>query len=324
MRITGLALSLLVGIGAGCTSLPLAPLVSLSDLPNCFDANYDKERGLFTIRNDVGKAVSQQCLLIVGPRADAAPASGLAAGSYRVYLADGGGGGAGGTMQPFRGDGGGGGGGGGAGSKEVQATVDLIEGVYKLTIGTGGPGGSACVMALTSGERSVSFGGGPGWLGSPSNMVRVATGELVIGTPGADSYARLTRGQHDRSAGKRDAHGGSGPGQASGGHGSVAATASAVRVEATPGASKPASGGAEAGGATGSISLADKRSGVGGGGGATSIGHGGSGGGESPGQKEQAPVRGSLGSGGGGGEGSTSECDPGARGGHGYIALRRN
>ena len=325
MKIATIALLLLAGSAAGCAGLAPAPLVSVSDLPDCFESNYDKERGLFTIMNDVGKAVNQQCLLTVGPRAAAAPASALAAGRYRVYLADGGGGGAGGTMQPFhRGDGGGGGGGGGAGSKEIQATVDLSEGVYKLTLGAGGPGGTACVVASTSADRSISSGGGPGWLGSPSNMVRVATGELVIGTPGADSYARLTRGQHDRSAGKKDAHGGSGPGQASGGQGSVAATASTARVEAAPGAGKPASAGAELGGAPGSVSVADKRPGVGGGGGATSIGQGGGGGGESPGQNEQPPVRGSLGSGGGGGEGSTSECDPGARGGHGYIALRRN
>jgi hypothetical protein len=50
--------------------------------------------------------------------------------------------------------------------------------------------------------------------------------------------------------------------------------------------------------------------------------HGGGGGGESPGQKDTAPERGTLGSGGGGGEGSATEADPGARGGHGYIALR--
>ena len=40
------------------------------------------------------------------------------------------------------------------------------------------------------------------------------------------------------------------------------------------------------------------------------------------GDRDVPPVRGTLGSGGGGGEGTRSECDPGARGGDGYIALR--
>ena len=312
MKVTRLVVSLLISIGTGCASVPRAPIVSLSDLPNCFDTNYDKERDLFTIRNAVGNVINQHCLLTVRPRGEVASASRLRAGNYRVYLANGGGGGAGGTLQAFRG---GGGGGGGAGAAETQATVNLTEGVYKLTIGAGGPGGSACLPGL-------GFGGGPGWAGSPSNMVRVATGEVVMGTPGADTYARPTRAQSERMAGKMDAHGGTGPGQASGGRGGSNETKDRVKVEAKPGASKLASGLSGVGGAPGTVSVNDKRSGVGGGGGATSMGHGGGGGGESPGQKDIAPERGSLGSGGGGGEGSTSECDPGAPGGHGYIALR--
>ncbi len=314
MKITRLALSLLVGIGSGCTTVPTAPPVSMSDLSNCFGANYDKERRLFTLTNTDGNPVNQRCLLTVQPRGDAASASRLTAGSYTVYLANGGGGGAGGTLQAFAG--GGGGGGGGAGAMETRTTVDLTEGVYKLTIGAGGPGGNACV-------GSLAMPGGPGWAGSASSVVRVATGEVLAGTPGADTYARPTRAQNERSAGKMDGHGGSGPGQASGGHGASAETTHSVKLEGEAGASNLASGRSGMGGAPGLVSVGDKRSGSGGGGGATSIGHGGGGGGESPGQKENAPERGSLGSGGGGGEGSSSECDPGARGGHGYIALRR-
>ena len=318
MKFTKLALALLVGFGSGCANVTPAPPVSLSDLPNCFDTNYDKERGLFTIKSDAGNPVNQQCLLTVGPRGDVVSASLLAAGSYRIYLGNGGGGGAGGTLQSFL-RGGGGGGGGGAGAVETQATVNLTEGIYKLTIGAGGPGGTAGEL------QRDGFGGGVGWTGSPSNMIRVATGEVVIGTPGADSYARPKRRQMDRAAGKtNDAHGGSGPGQASGGSGAHAETKGGVKVEvdATPGASKLALGRTEPGGAPGSVSVSDTHSGAGGGGGATSIGTGGGGGGESPGQKENPPQRGSLGSGGGGGEGSISGTDPGARGGHGYIALR--
>ncbi len=319
MKITKLTLSLLVGIGTGCTSVPPAPLVSMSDLPNCFDTNYDKERGLFTIRNDVGNPVNQQCLLTVSPRGDVASASRPTAGRYTVYLANGGGGGAGGSLQAFHGGEGGGGGGGGAGAIDTQSTVNLTQGVYKLTLGAGGPGGSVCVP-------SARLGGGPGWVGSPSNMVRVATGEVVIGTPGADVYARPKRGQNERMAGKMDAHGGSGPAQASGGHGGRPETKYSVEDEAASGASKLASGRSGGGGAPGLDSAhdVDKRSGAGGGGGATSMGQGGGGGGETPGRRIQdiPPERGSLGSGGGGGEGSSSQCEPGARGGHGYIALR--
>jgi len=322
MKLTKLALSILVGVGAGCTAV--APVVSLSELPNCFDANYDRERSLFTILGAAGNAVNQQCLLSVGASGAPASASRLAAGSYRVYLADGGGGGAGGTMQAFHGGGGGGGGGGGAGAKEVQATVVLTEGTYKLTIGAGGQGGNACAMSIANPGGPDGFGGGPGWFGGPSSMVHVASGALLIGTPGADAYVRPTRGQNEKTAGKMDAHGGSGPGQASGGHGERPETKDAFEDKAQSGAGARTSSRPQMGGTTGSDSIGDKRSGVGGGGGATSIGQGGGGGGESPGRAEIPPVRGTLGSGGGGGEGSTSECDAGAAGGHGYIALRRN
>lgn len=320
MKITLLALSLFVGIGNGCTTIGPGSPVSISDLPNCFNANYDKAKNLFTMTNIVGNEVNQQCLLTVGPRGDVSSVARVSAGDYRIYFANGGGGGAGGSLQGYIGYAGypgGGGGGGGAGADERQETVSLTEGVYKLTIGAGGPGGNACQ------RFQGGFGGGPGWSGSPSNIVRVATGEVVIGIPGADVYARPSRARNDRMAGKMDGHGGFGPGQASGGRGAVAATSGSAKTAAEPGASKLASGAVGVGGAPGAVSANDFRSGAGGGGGATSAGHGGQGGGESAGQSEIPPERGLLGSGGGGGEGSISECDAGARGGHGYIALRR-
>ncbi|WP_310452094.1 hypothetical protein [Sulfuritalea sp.] len=316
MTITKLALSLMLGagLGAGCTTVPPSPQLATSDLPNCFDTNYDRERGIFTMKNEVANAVNQQCLLIVHASDEAASASQLVAGRYTAYLANGGGGGAGGTLQSFAGSGGGGG--GGAGAMETQAPLVLSPGAYKLTLGAGGPGGTACMPR-------AGFSGGPGWVGSPSNMIRVATGEVVAGVPGADSYVRLKRRQNEKMAGKMDGHGGSGVGQTEGGHAAVAATATTARVPAEPGGAKLASGYTGAAGAAGSVSAGDKLSGAGGGGGATAVGSGGGGGGESPGQTEHPPQRGTLGGGGGGGEGTSSECDPGARGGHGYIALRR-
>jgi hypothetical protein len=313
MKITKFALSLLAGIAAGCATAPSAPPVSTSNLPNCFESNYEAERGLFTIKNAVGDMANQQCLLTVGPRNDAAAAPRLRPGTYSVSLANGGGGGAGGTVQAM--SGGGGGGGGGAGAVEARTTVDLTEGVYKLTIGAGGPGGNACI------KGPFAFSGGPGWAGSPSNIVRVATGEVIAGTPAADRYARPTRAQNEGLSGRGDGHGGSGPGQASGGH-AGATTDMTGKVEASAGESKLASGRSGVGGAPGVIPRDDQRSGSGGGGGATSIGQGGAGGGETAGNKDISPQRGSLGSGGGGGEGNASGCEAGAQGGHGFIALR--
>jgi hypothetical protein len=328
--------------------------VATADLPDCFNSNYDAQQNLFTMKNSAQDLVNQQCMLTIGPR------SRFGAGSYEVSLANGGGGGAGGTPQ--RGSGtGGGAGGGGAGAKEVVTRIDLAEGSYKLTIGAGGPGGNACVFA------PYYMSGGPGWAGSPSSMVRIATGDVVAGTSGADSYARPSRAQHDRSSGLMDGHGGSGPGQTSGGHGGTSDSVTGVVILAESGqGSRPGAGGSSganeqrwlAGGGggptrsgdsgsvaalsnagfdapTGRIGRTDAASAAGGkpgedstsaggGGGGTSRGDGGGGGGggENPGQPNHPPERGSLGSGGGGGEGSRFECDAGARGGHGYIALR--
>ena len=322
MTVTKLSILLLAGLGAGCTALAPAPQVSAADLPNCFDTNYNKDRGLFTITGDAGKAVNQQCLLTVGARGGGSSASQLTAGRYRVYLANGGGGGAGGTMQVVPGGatgatGGGGGGGGGAGAMETQATVDLAEGVYKLTLGAGGPGGTACLPR-------AGFGGGVGWVGSPSNMILVSTGGVIAGPPGADTYVRPSRAQNERLAGKLDGHGGSGVGQTTGGHGALAKTSTKEKEAAQSGSSGVRSGGSSHAGTAGHVAANDTHSGAGGGGGGTAVGAGGGGGGESPGQIENRPERGSLGGGGGGGEGSLTECDPGARGGHGYIGLRAN
>jgi hypothetical protein len=355
MKLTTVALSLLAIIGAGCATDPSAPMISASGLPDCFAANYDAQRDLFTMKNTPREAVNEQCLLTIGS------GSRLGAGSYAVSVANGGGGGAGagGTVQLNRG--GGGGGGAGAGAKENQTTVKLTEGVYKLTIGGGGPGGHACVP-------SYNMGGGPGWAGSPSSIVRVANGEVVAGTPGADLYARPSRAQHDQSSRSMNGNGGSGPGQSSGGRGGTSNSSAATVLLAESGQNSRATGAGTGGtpGATADRWLAlggggpttsgdgndvlalsgagfdaptasiergtaptggipggnEDRSSAGGGGGATSIGAGGGGGGESPGHANRAPQRGSLGSGGGGGEGSRFECDAGARGGHGFIALR--
>lgn len=314
MKITKPVLCLVAVFGTGCAMLPTPAPLATSDMPNCFESNYDAQRRLFTLNSAAGDAAKQQCLLTVVPRGTNALSSRLMAGRYAVYVADGGGGGAGGTKQVMAG--GGGGGGGGAGSRETRIAVDLEPGLYALTIGAGGPGGNACS------ERPFVFGGGPGSVGSPTNMVRVATGAVVAGTSGAESYVRPTRAQNEKSAGKVDGHGGSGPGQTSGGRGASVATPSSPAMPASAGQSRTGVQGGGDGGDAGVRPANKARPGGGGGGGATSQGDGGDGGGELSRRQEDPPERGTLGSGGGGGLGNERVCEPGARGGHGYIALR--
>ena len=347
MKISKLTFAVLAGIACGCTALASAqPAAKTASLPNCFDTNYDAEQRLFTIKNAVSNQANQQCLLTIGPATGDARAARLAAGGYTVYLANGGGGGGGGTLQtPNRaagtGGGGGGGGGGGAGSAETTASLKLSEGVYKLTIGAGGPGGSACRPARQA--RGSGSGAGPGWLGSPSNIVRVATSEVLMGTFGADAYTRPTRAANERMGQKADklgglmpGHGGSGPGQISGGDGGHGVNVFEVKAESAeaggnaagrgsnPGVNRPGAGGQAGATPAAAPRLDVGATGGGGGGGATSAGAGGKGGGETLARNEIAPVRGSLGSGGGGGVGSPTTCAAGAPGGHGYIAFRRS
>ncbi len=322
MKVTTYPILLLALVGAGCATAPPPAVIATTELPNCFDSNYSASDQLFTIKSASTKTVNQQCLLTVVPR-DRVSRGQLAAGSYLVSASDGGGGGAGGTMHDdsrFPGENhGGGGGGGGAGAMETQAKINLIEGTYRLTIGAGGLGGSAC-----SGAPHY-FAGGPGWLGSPTNIVRVTTGEVLLGAAGAELYARPTRGQNEKLAGKkRDGHGGGGPGNTSGGHGTTFTPSGKIDHVATAGAEAPTFTQVKQGGEPGNVLPNDRQSGPGpgGGGGASSRAGGGAGGGDLPGHKPLPPQPGTLGSGGGGGSGDLYGCDGGANGGHGYVAFK--
>lgn len=313
MKIIGPVLCFVAIFGTGCAMLPAAALPAISDLPNCLESNYDSLHDLFTLNTAAGEAVNQQCLLTVVERGTDGPVTAYAAGRYAVYLSNGGGGGAGGTMQTMAG--GGGGGGGGAGARETRVELELVPGVYVLTIGAGGAGGHACSV------RPFVFGGGPGALGSPTNMVQAATGTVVAGRAGAEAHVRLTRAQNEKLAGEHDAHGGSGPGQSGGGHGSRVATSNIPAVAAAAGQGTPGAQGAGSGGAAGALPANKTRPGGGGGGGATRRADGGDGGGSLSNRHDVPPQHGTLGSG-GGGEGNAYICDPGGRGGHGYVALR--
>lgn len=263
-------------------------------------------------------AANQQCLLTVYPRGQGANETRITAGRYLINLSDGGDGGAGGTLQDV--NGGGGGGGGGAGAKELQRVVEFTEGAYKLTIGAGGPGGNPCIPT-----PNIVFSGGPGWLGSPSSLVRIATGEVLIGTPGADTYARPKKSGNEKKAGNPDGHGGSGPGKASGGSGGHFDLAGIHAVPAKPGDGKAGNPGGDPGVASPpSRTRPGDSSASGGGGGASTKGEGGDGGGEVQRHWVERPERGALGSGGGGGEGTQFVCGAGAPGGDGFMALRQS
>jgi len=320
MKMTSLLLTPLLALGAGCstTTQTQAPTtVAGADLPNCFAANYSEQYKLFTIVRPAANVVSQQCLLTVLPRGSSSSGQRLPAANYLVSVSNGGGGGAGGTLQSgskFPGqDNSGGGGGGGAGAMETRASVNLTEGNYRLTIGAGGPGGAAC-----SGPPS-DFPGGPGWVGSPTNIVRISTGEVILGARGAETYTRLSRSQHERTSGKPDGSGGYGPGQTSGGDGATYNSAGNLAHAATAGTDK----GRVDGGDVGKVLPKDQLAGPGGGGGASRLAVGGTGGGDLPKHLDLPPVRGTLGSGGGGGAGDAYGCAAGANGGHGFVAFVR-
>jgi hypothetical protein len=314
MKLSHLALLCAACVCAGCATepLPTAPRVPpLSALPDCLAANYDSQRHLFTMKNAAPGEVNQQCLLTVWPRGTAS-ASRITAGRYLVNLSDGGDGGAGGTLLDV--NGGGGGGGGGAGARELQRIVDLSEGVYKLTLGAGGLGGNPCIPV-----PFFTFSGGPGYMGSPSSLSRVDTGEVLVGTPQADLYAWPSKAENEKRAGNPDGHGGSGPGKAKGGDGGRLDVSGLRPVGGDPGNSKAGT----PGGTPGIVVADNRRIGAGGGGGASTQGEGGDGGGEVQRHWILPPERGALGSGGGGGEGTMFVCGAGASGGNGFMALQQ-
>ncbi|MBC7623580.1 MAG: hypothetical protein H7232_09365 [Aeromicrobium sp.] len=313
MKISALSFAVLATLAAGCATTEPPPLLDYTALPNCYAANYSQQQALFTIQNPRPNVVNQRCALTVS-RANAGDR--LLPGRYSITLAGGGGGGAGGsfqTIQMIPGTlGSGGGGGGGAGAAEMRSTVELREGIYVLTIGAGGPGGNPCMP-------TVDIGGGPGWLGSPSNIVRADSGAFVMGTPGAEKYVRPSRSRNEKNAGVMDGHGGTTVGGASGGDATIAPTPTKAGVAAEAGDSK----GTKRGGESGPVPRDDRLLGAGGGGGATTAAAGGGGGGETVGNKSVDPQRGKLGSGGGGGAGTGNTCEGGAPGGHGFVAFSR-
>lgn len=292
-----------------CLAISSAPAFAQNSVAPCGPANFDQSRNVFTAVNPAPDSVNQQCLLTVYPRGTVSdqtrqyPALYPTEGSYIIELSGGGGGGGGGAAKDQ------GGGGGGAGAAPSRSTVYLNPGVYKLTIGTGGDGGSA------NGGRTEA--------GNPTSLTHAATGALIAGFPGADVWNQRSRAATDGSGGVAS------PGGSSGGSGGDKVTVSGVKTENSAqagGASQTAGysgtagqAGDESGRSVGTQNGPMVQSNAGGGGGA-SVGSGGSGQSANTNANTVAGV-GGLGAGGGGGRGGLTTADSGSRGGHGFIRL---
>lgn len=270
--------------------------VAQNALPQCGSANFDQAQNVFTIVNPATGAVNQQCLITVLPRGAVPdpqfPAPYFVEGRYTIELSGGGGGGSGGASRDK------GGGGGGAGAAPAQVVKYLAPGVYKLTIGTGGYGGSA--------------DGGRTGHGNPTSLTNFNTGQLIFGFQGADVWTPGSQAAGDGRGGQAVAGGSRG---GSGG-------------DSGPGAEEPAQSGGElqTGGYSGRPGQAGSDNGrsgqanAGGGGGA-GVGDGGAG------QSENSDVAagiGTLGAGGGGGRGGRNTAAAGGQGGHGFIRLAQS
>ena len=269
-----------------CMAVASAPAFAQANSPMCGTTNLDQAQNIYTIRNQAAGAVNEQCFIIVyqnGAKPSEAsqyPGSYFVEGKYTIDLVGGGGGGGGGGTHMQ------GGGGGGAGAAPVRTVQYLAPGVYKMTIGTGGEGGSAL--------------GGPTGAGNPTSLTNVYTGALVAGFAGADTWTQQSQASGTGLGGK------AAPGGSSGGSGADASSTSSGKTEqaAQAGGSLPMSGYAgvpgQAGSESGRSEQADRNAGVpvqadAGGGGGASIGSGATGGSERIGSGAQAGSRGGPG-----------------------------
>jgi hypothetical protein len=150
----------------------------------CGTTNFDGGRGVFTIVNPTPGMANQQCFITVVPKdswtggAPVLASSQLVEGNYEISLSGGGGGGGGGgpgaDSDRDRAAGVGGGGEGGGNAPPVTMVRYLTPGVYRLTIGAGGPGGAP--------------GGGHGGDGAPTSLSNAHSGDTLAGFAGAEAW----------------------------------------------------------------------------------------------------------------------------------------
>ncbi len=157
------------------TACMAAPAYAQTSALMCDTTNLDRTRNVFTIAGAVpANAANQQCFIHVVAKDQPVGAGQLAEGDYQITISGGAGGGGGGTEH------------GTAGYKAPDAIpsslrAHLDPGMYRLTIGTGGMGGSGC-RNVTRGED-----------GAPSSLSNANTGALIAGFPRAEYYARAYR-----------------------------------------------------------------------------------------------------------------------------------
>lgn len=262
-------------------------------LPQCGSANFDQAQNVFTVVNPARGAVNQQCLITVLPRGSVSdqqyPAPYFIEGRYTIDLSGGGGGGSGGASRDS------GGGGGGAGAAPAQLVTYLAPGVYKMTIGTGGYGGSA--------------DGGQTGHGNPTSLTNFNTGQLIFGFQGADVWVPGSRAASDGHGGRAAAGGSRGGSGGDSGSGAEETAQSGGILQTSGYSGRPG----QAGGDNGRGGQANA-----GGGGGAGVGDGGAGQSEN---SDMAAGTGNLGAGGGGGRGGSNTAGAGAQGGHGFIRL---
>ena len=287
---------------AAASAVTAVPAFAQGATPLCGSTNFDESRNAFTIKEPAADAVNQQCFITVYYRgnvpieAQQSPGSYLVEGTYDIELSGGGGGGGGGAATE------GAGGGGGAGAAPLRTVRYLSPGVYKLTIGTGGQGGSA----------------NGGWTadGNPTSMTNAYTGALIAGFQGADVWL-----QQGRTAGNTDGEGNARGGQAraGGSSGGSGGSMGEAKQGAQAGGMVQSAGNYGVPGQAGRESSKDNDLNAGGGGGA-SVGGGGRGGSANS-SGASAEIGDSGGGGGGGRSGEHGSAQAGARGGHGFIRL---
>ena len=294
IRLALLCLAAASAVGAG-------PAFGQGATPLCGSTNFDESRNAFTIKEPAADAVNQQCFITVYYsgnvpfEARQSPGSYIVEGTYDIELSGGGGGGGGGAAKE------GAGGGGGAGAAPLRTVQYLSPGVYKLTIGTGGQGGSA----------------NGGWTsdGNPTSITNAYTGQLIAGFQGADVWL-----QQGRTAGSADRVGDVRGGQArAGGSSGGSGGGGESRQAAQTGGMVQSAGNYGVPGQAGRESGIDNDRNAGGGGGA-SVGGGGRGG-SAISNGASAEVGDAGGGGGGGRSGEHGTAQAGARGGHGFIRL---
>jgi hypothetical protein len=156
----------------GSAQIP-AQVTDWGGAPMCDTTNLDRTRNVFTV---IGPApgANQQCFIHVVPREQAAGPGQMVEGDYRITLSGGAGGGGGGVDR------------GSAGHRAADAVPGQVDqhlnpGMYRLTIGTGGPGGIGCTN-VTRGQD-----------GGPTGISDATTGAVVAGVPRAEYYVRTIR-----------------------------------------------------------------------------------------------------------------------------------